>query len=363
MTLHSMFRLARSLLLAAVGVAAIYPSAFAQDAGHIALLDSPDRQRILEDGARKEGTVVWYCSLAENTVLRPLAQAFEKKYPFVKVDYWRGGSTQIIQKMTAELLARAPVVDVVEGSSLAPALIKANAVIPFTSPHLADFQEIYRDPKHLWAATRFSYYGLGYNTREVSKADVPKDFESLLNPKWKGRMAWHVGDATGAELFITTARLAMGEEKAEAYLAKLSEQQPIPYSSSARSLVNQVIAGEYAMAINIFLHQAIYSSERGAPVAAQTIEPVASTVGAVQLSRGVRHPYAAMLLIDFLLSPDGQQVIAQEDYLPGNSKVEPGPAQKAAVPRYTGAKEAFIGPETMDDMHPRSADLFKKYFR
>ena len=50
----------------------------AQDAARIALLDGPDRQKVLEDGARKEGTVVWYCSLTENTVLRPLAQAFDK---------------------------------------------------------------------------------------------------------------------------------------------------------------------------------------------------------------------------------------------------------------------------------------------
>jgi iron(III) transport system substrate-binding protein len=351
------------LLLAAFCGFGVPSAAMAQSATDIAMLSEPDRQKTLEDGARKEGTVVWYCSLAENTVLRPLAEAFGKEYPFVKITYWRGGSTQIIQKMTAELLANAPVVDVVEGSGLASALINAKAVIPFTSPHLADYQDIYRDPQHLWAATRFSYYGLAYNTKQVAKADVPKTFDDLLDPKWKEKMAWHVGDATGAELFITDVRLAMGEEKAEAYLDKLKDQKPIPYSSSARSLVNQVIAGEYTMAINIFLHQAIYSAQRGAPVAAETIEPVPSTVGAVQLSRGTKHPYAAMLLIDFLLSPDGQKVMAQEDYLPGNEKVEPGPAQKAAVPRYTGAKEQFINPVSMDEMRPRSTELFNKYFK
>ena len=208
----------------------------AQDAARIALLDGPDRQKVLEDGARKEGTVVWYCSLTENTVLRPLAQAFEKKYPFVKVTYWRGGSVQIIQKTTAELLARAPVVDVIEGSGTAVPLIAANAVLPFSSPHLADYQDIYRDPRHLWAATRFAYYGLGYNTKLVTKDEAPKTYEDLLDPKWKGRMAWRVGDATGAELFITSARMAMGEEKAEDYLKKLSGQNMVPFTAAARAL-------------------------------------------------------------------------------------------------------------------------------
>jgi len=349
--------------LAAFFAAVLAGRAIAQDAAHIALLDGPDRQRVLEEGARKEGSVVWYCSLTENTVLRPLAQAFAKKYPFIKIDYWRGGSTAIIQKVTAELVARAPVVDVVEGSGVAVPLIKAKAVLPFTSPHLADYQEIYRDPRHLWAATRFSYYGLGYNTREVPKAEVPKTYEALLDPKWKGRMAWRVGDSTGAELFITAARLAMGEDKAEAYLAKLAGQQLIPYTSSARSLVNQIIAGEYAIGLNIFLHHPVYSALKGAPSASQPIEPVPSTVGTILLPRGVRHPHAAMLLIDFVLSPEGQEVMAREDYLPGNSKVEPSDAQKAIVPRFNGTKEQFISPETMEDMRGKSAALFKKYFR
>jgi iron(III) transport system substrate-binding protein len=346
------------------------PPAFAQsskdanaDLARIAMLDGADRQKVLEDGARREGSVVWYCSLTENTVLRPLAQAFAKKYPFVKIDYWRGGSAQIIQKVTAELQARNPVVDVIEGSGTAVPLIKAKAIVPFTSPHIADYQEIYRDPRHLWAATRFAYYGLGYNTREVSKADVPKTYEALLDPQWKGRMAWRVGDATGAELFITAARLAMGEDKADAYFARLSGQNIVPYTSSARSLVNQVIAGEYAMGLNIFLHHPIYSALQGAPSASQAIEPVPSTIGTIQLSRGARHPHAAMLLIDFVLSPDGQQVMAREDYLPGNSKVEPSDAQKAIVPRYAGTKEAFVSPEVLEEMHRGSADILKKYFK
>jgi iron(III) transport system substrate-binding protein len=352
-----------SAALAALFAAFLTTRAIAQDAAHIAMLDGPDRQRILEDGARKEGSVVWYCSLTENTVLRPLAQAFAKKYPFIKIDYWRGGSTAIIQKVTAELIARAPVVDVVEGSGVAVPLIKAKAVLPFASPHIADYQDIYRDPRHLWAATRFSYYGLGYNTKEVSKANAPKTYEALLDQKWKGRMAWRVGDSTGAELFITAVRLAMGEDKADAYLATLGKQNIIPYSSSARSLVNQIIAGEYAIGLNIFLHHPIYSALQGAPSASQPIEPVPSTVGTILLPRGVRHPHAAMLLIDFVLSPDGQEVMAKEDYLPGNSKVEPSDAQKAIVPRFNGTKEQFISPEVMEDMRGTSAALFRKYFR
>jgi iron(III) transport system substrate-binding protein len=134
-------------------------------------------------------------------------------------------------------------------------------------------------------------------------------------------------------------------------------------SPRRRALVNQIIAGEYPIGLNIFLHHPVYSALKGAPSASQPIQPVPSTIGTIQLIRGVRHPYAAMLLIDFVLSPDGQTVMAKRNYLPGNSKVEPSAAQKTIIPRYNGTKELFVSPEKLDEMRQSSAELFKKYFK
>ena len=124
--------------------------------------------------------------------------------------------------------------------------MRAEIAEHFTSPALADYPEQYLDPNGLWAATRISYYCMAYNTDQVSAADVPKTFEDLLDPKWKGKMAWRIGSESGTPLFITNLRTAWGEEKADEYLKKLAEQDIVNFGAgSARTLVDRVIAGEY----------------------------------------------------------------------------------------------------------------------
>src|SRR5205823_10531708 len=93
---------------------------------------APDRQQVLEDGARKEGTVVIYSGMIVNQLLRPLTEAFEKKYPYIKTRYWRGDSNQIVVKVLAELRANALAADIVEGSGLSAGAAKM--VLPFYSP-------------------------------------------------------------------------------------------------------------------------------------------------------------------------------------------------------------------------------------
>src|SRR5258706_2245367 len=88
----------RRVGLAAVAIAVAFCSASAHALTTEEILNykGPDRQRLLEDGARKEGTVVVYSGMIVNQLLRPLTEAFEKKYPFIKTRYWRGDSNQVL---------------------------------------------------------------------------------------------------------------------------------------------------------------------------------------------------------------------------------------------------------------------------
>src|SRR5437588_5870501 len=97
------------MVVAAVSVAAAFASspAFALTAEEILNYKGPDRQRLLEEGARREGTVVIYSGMIVNQLLRPLTEAFEKKFPFIKTRYWRGDSNQVVVKVYAEMRANA----------------------------------------------------------------------------------------------------------------------------------------------------------------------------------------------------------------------------------------------------------------
>src|SRR5437016_2868705 len=120
----------------AVAVAAAFgaTSSHALTAEEILNYKGADRQKVLEDGARKEGTVVIYSGMIVNQLLRPLTEAFEKKYPFIKTRYWRGDSNQIVVKVHAEIRANALVADIVEGSGMPGVVGGSKIVLPFYSP-------------------------------------------------------------------------------------------------------------------------------------------------------------------------------------------------------------------------------------
>ena len=210
----------------------------------------PDREQKLLDGAKKEGQVVFYSAMIVNQALRPIVDAFEKKYPFVKVTYWRGETEDIVAKLSAEERANNVVGDLIEGTGVGELAVSAGFLTPYYSPSIDEYPAAERDPNNLWTPTRLSYFSAAYNTKLVPADKMPKTYEALLDPQWKGKMAWRIGTASGTPLFITNLRLAWGEDKAMAYFKKLAQQKIINFGSgSARTLVDRVIAGEYPIAL------------------------------------------------------------------------------------------------------------------
>jgi hypothetical protein len=152
----------------------------------ITLYNKPDRQKILVDGARKEGKISWYTSLIVDQVVRPVKEAFEKKYPFLQVEYFRGNSERLVQKMFAEYQGKRYEVDIVDGTVTAPMVKNGGYLQRFYSPHLAEYPAELKDPQGYWGVSNVYYFALGYNTRMVKPNEVPKTYEDLLNPRWKG---------------------------------------------------------------------------------------------------------------------------------------------------------------------------------
>jgi iron(III) transport system substrate-binding protein len=322
-----------------------------------------DRQAKLLAGAKKEGQLTVYTALTVNQAVRPLIAGFTKKYPFIKTEYWRGSSRKIAQKVNAERRADSLVADVLEGSGLSQIMVKAKAVTPFISPATADLPKKFTDPDNLWVPSRFSYFGMAYNTKIIPAGTQPKTYEELLDPKWKGKIAWRIGSETGAPLFITNIRQMLGEKKAAGYFEKLSAQGIVNFRGSARTLVNRVVTGEYPLAIQIFAHHPVISAQKGAPVAVQMLQPIPSVNGTIMVPKGVKHPHAAMLFVDYYLSEEGQNVLKKARYFPVLASVKPRKELESIVPRLAGTQENFVSPATLFANRKKSNAVFRKYFK
>jgi iron(III) transport system substrate-binding protein len=350
-------------LLAAITFA-LSPGAtgYARTTDEIAHLSSPDRQSVLEQGARGEGHVLLYTSLVVQQAVEPIKAAFEARYPFIALDFYRANSAQLVQRVLAENRARSNRGDVVIAGA-GPALAETGFTEPFASPVLAAYPKDHIGAGGSYAATRFSYQGIGYNTRLVTAEDAPQTYQDLLDPKWRGKMVWSNSQDTGAPFFITQIRQIMGEDKALVYLKALGRQKIATQSASLRSILDQVIAGEYAVGISMAMHHIAISQAKGAPVGGTMPDPVMARAEDIVMMKNAPHPYAAMLLVDFVLSRDGQEVFAKSQYFPAHPGVPPLPEMRGFIPAQQGKKESIVDDAVLDREREHSTALFRQLFQ
>jgi iron(III) transport system substrate-binding protein len=269
----------------------------------------------------------------------------------------------LLAKLSAEARANNMVADVFEGSGGGEIAVDAGFTQSFETLALDTYPRMYIDPKRHLAPTRLSYFSLAYNTRQVAPDRVPKTYEDLLHPQWRGKMAWPYAN-TGRHLFMINLRIAWGEEKSQAYLQKLAEQRIVNFASgSARTLVDRVIAGEYPIALNIYAHHPLISAGKGAPVNSQLMNPVPSASGSLTILKGAKHPHAALLLADFILSKEGQKIMADAEYFPVHPEVEPSPQLARIVPKKAGFPENFVNPQQLKEQLESTDQIIQKWFR
>jgi iron(III) transport system substrate-binding protein len=174
-------------------------------------------------------------------------------------------------------------------------------------------------------------------------------------------MIWSTSRGSGAPMFIGNIFKTMGQEAGKAYLHKLKAQNIAKTTVSNRQLLDLVIAGEYAIGLHIFHHHAYISKSAGAPVDWYALEPASATINTISpVTRSV-HPHSAMLLLDFILSEEGQKVIQAVNYLPAHPKV---PAKQPDLKPGGGRfkRALYFTPESQVDEGNAWVDFFEKEF-
>ncbi len=288
-------------------------------AAELAAYGGTDREKILFDGAKREGKLVWYTTLA-TAQNKTIAAAFEKKYPGVSVDTFRTGSSALAERLVTEAKAERHIADAVETTPGGMMTFRdAQILLPYTSPYLAAFPEDAKEQATkntvLWTTVRESYVGFGYNKNLVKAADVPKNFDGLLNPALRDNLGI-AGEDTGARIIG-----AMVKAKGEAWLKRLKEQNIRVHMMAGSALTQLVASGEIYGSPSQFFSATHVAAKRGAPVAWVPMDLVVASAGGAAVYANAPHPHAALLFVDFLMSPEGQKLyeelyfgVAQKDY-------------------------------------------------
>ena len=304
-----------------------------------------------KDKAEAEGKVVFYTT-ANTSDTKAITDSFRKMYPKIDVQFDRSSDSQLMEKILNEARAGKPLWDVVSTTGFYGYLLKKRGLLaPYDSPERKYFRDGFKDPQAFWTSTYTTYAVFGFNTKLVSKENVPRSHADLLKPFWKGQVGL---EGRGYEWFTATIS-GMGKEKGLGFMRALAAQKP--ELRIGRTLLAQLVAaGEFNGTLTAYMHNFDSLRASGAPVEWIPLAPSFANIHPVALSAKSLHPNAGRLFIDFMLSQRGQEVVRALRRIPDRTDTPPDPPTLLQ-----GVTPAFTAPDIYDDFD-RYIKLFQEIF-
>ncbi len=271
-----------------------------------------DREQVLYAGAKNEGKITWYTSLAGDSY-KGMVKAFEAKYPGVKIEAYRVSGSDMTTRLYEESKAKRYIADTVETTEGNLMFMRdAFLLRPYHSPYFASYPEEAKEKGerglYFWAIARESYIGFAYNKKLLSKNAVPKNYEGLLHPELKGRMGVSISDPSYKVIG------AILRTKGIELVKKLKVQEIALHSIIPPALLDLIASGEVLASPAIFRNHTLNAIAKGAPVEWVPMDIVPTNVGGAAIAIQPPHPHGALLLADYLLGPDGQAILEKFEY-------------------------------------------------
>jgi len=300
-------------------------------------------------GAKKEG--VLHGQWGENSFggsegFKEIIEGMNKKYKLdLKGQYTPGPDMQrLMLRIVQEAAAGQPAsTDVYLGNAQAMLdALNAKVLSPMTfNAFIEDkpkpdgkFNAIAADGTHVAVAT--AVVGIEYNTDLVKGADIPRRMNDVLNPKWKGKIA-STPYAAGMREFATPDFL--GREKMVEFTKKLSKQ----IGGLMRcGEAERITSGEFLMLVFTCGGNDVNVLKRtGAPIGHTVIEEgTVLHMRYAAIPKNSRSPNAGALLIDYLMTPEGQSLLWKHDGL--DLHLFPGSQTKRELDKVRAAKGKII---------------------
>jgi iron(III) transport system substrate-binding protein len=338
--------------LAAAAAAVAVPALRAQGAragmAELAQYAGADREQRLAEGARREAALNIYTS-AQTDDLGPVVAGFEKRYG-IKSSVWRAGSEKVLQRAVTEARGNRFTVDVVEtnGPEL-ESMHREKLLQAVRSPQLAHLMPQAIRPHGEWVGTRLNVFVQAYNTGLVKKEELPKAWEDLLHPRWKGRLGIEAEDQD----WLAGVIGEMGEARGVKLFKELVATNGVSVRKGHTLLTQLVVSGEIPLALTVYNYKAQQLKEKGAPIDWFSIGTPIARPNGIGVARQAPSPHAAVLFYDYEIGEEGQRILAGRDFVPTNTRVET-PFGKTAM--------KFVDPRTMLDESQKWTRLYEELF-
>jgi iron(III) transport system substrate-binding protein len=298
--------------------------------------------------AGAEESITFYTSLHEQNLPVILA-AFEKKH-HIKVNVWRSGADKVLQRTLAEAGAGRHDVDAVfVGSGELEALHREKLLSRVESAHYASLLPTAVPAHHEWAPAFLTVWIQEYNTNAIRKEALPKSWEELRQPRWKGKLGIEAANDDWYGKMVSV----MGERKGLDLFRAIVAANGMSVRKGHSLLGNLVVSGEVPLALTMHSNIAQSAKKKGAPVDWIALEPIVARANGIGVLAKAPHAREARTFFEYLISDEGQQLLADRDYVPASTKIE-SPLKHA--------KLQVIEPGPALDQSEKWAKLFNETF-
>jgi len=302
------------------------------------LSTSVSAQDLVVKAQEEKKLVLYHSTGIEDT--QQIIELFRKRYPFLLVENHRLSSQKLFQRIVSEVRAGRNLADAYIISGAETWLLKDMGFLaPYLSPERTRIRPSLIDRQGYWTCILWNLGVLGYNTRMVAPDRLPKRWEDLLQPHWKGLIGLEAEDVTW---YIFMLKL-MGNQKGKAFMAQLARQQP-QVRSGYNLVAALMVAGEFALVPTARVHRVEQAKLDGAPVDWLAIEPLTPEPPvSVSLPKNAARPNAGKLFIDFVLSRPAQELLYRLKRIPSRTDA-PQPIPRLAQVKLMDAEyEKEIG--------------------
>jgi iron(III) transport system substrate-binding protein len=258
--------------------------------------------------------------------MAPVTAAFEKKYG-VGVKVWRASSEAIVQRSVTEARGGRFDADMFEtGGAALEALHREQLLQQVKPPAAADLNPAALTPHDEWTGTRYNVFVAAYNTKLVRREELPKSYDDLLDPRWKGRLGIEKADSDWFGAVIGS----LGEVRGLKLFRDIVAANGISVRSGHTLLANLVVTGEVPLALTIYTFRAEQLKKSGAPIDWVAIPPTVARFEGAGVARRAPHPHAAILFFEFLLT-DAQDLLRNREMFTARRDAEALPGGMSLV--------------------------------
>ncbi|MBI4528467.1 MAG: extracellular solute-binding protein [Deltaproteobacteria bacterium] len=265
------------------------------------------RQKLLVENARKEGTLTFYAA-GNLRDTQEMVTGFNKQYPFIKVAFSSLGAPGVLNRVLTESRAGVYQIDVITMSGLyITELVDKGILAKYKSPMVPFVRKGFVDAEGYWPGVYGIGYTIIYNTKRVGPREVPKRYEDLLHARWKDNM---IMDVEAHDLLAGFIDL-WGETSATTFVRRLATEQKVRFSRQSHTFMTQLVAtGEHDLIVDGYVHNGVALKEKGAPVDFVIMKPtIVRPPSIISIASRSPHPHAAALFLDYHLSKEASEIM------------------------------------------------------